>query len=80
MEDKLYRSKRIYKSVFNLIQSRSLNGVVDLYGLSLTKSQLDMLKSLVNTKEEPYRFLVMKIDTRKLFIVEKETESNLRLS
>lgn len=79
MEGELYRDKTIFKTVFRLVQSRSLNGVVDLYGISLTQAQLDMIRDLPKTNERLYHCLVRKVDTRESFIVETEAESNLQI-
>jgi hypothetical protein len=37
------KSKTIFNSIERLIQDRTLNGVVDLYGLMLTKEQIDKI-------------------------------------
>lgn len=73
----IIKRKIVFSDIEDLMSCCLLNGVVDLYGISLTNEQLNNLYSYCKNIGS-YRVIVRKIDTSEMFLVNNIEESNLK--
>lgn len=73
----IIKRKIVFSDIEDLMSCCLLNGVVDLYGISLTNEQLNNLYSYCKNNY-PYSFIVQKVDTSEMFLINNIEESNLK--